>query len=139
MIATKPRTKDLAALFAHAASDNNLEVISALLSENGTFDIQTPDLETLEVGKHQFLSWFTNKLSETKITSIQYDQCMHCHIGNPVVLFNEGQFPRKIKDSSERSKTGILIESESDLITILKFCYLFLVTDNKYDFECRHR
>lgn len=57
-------------------------------------------------------------------------------IGNSVVIFNDGKFPRTIKDSSERSKTGIMIDVKDYKIITLKFCFLFLKTENKYKYEC---
>lgn len=130
-------TQNIAVEFALASERKDLHHLESLLSVNGTFDIQTADLETLEVGKHEFIKWYEMKLQETEITSIDYDQCLHCFIGNRVVLFNDGQFPRIVKDDSERSKTGIMIDIQDGLISTLKFCYLFAVTDNRYVFECR--
>ena len=56
--------------------------------------------------------------------------------GSPVVLFNGGNFPRVIKDSSERSKTGLMLEFIDGKIATLKFCYVFANNENKYVFEC---
>jgi hypothetical protein len=137
MTQTLTQTQNIAVEFALASERKDLEHLESLLSENGTFDIQTADLETLEVGKHKFIEWYGIKLQETEITSIAYDRCLHCFIGNRVVLFNDGQFPRTVKDSSERSKTGIMLDIQDGLISTLKFCYLFAVADNKYVFECR--
>lgn len=137
MTQTLTPTKNIAVEFALASERKDLHHLQSLLAENGTFDIQTADLETLEVVKHEFIKWYGMKLQETEISSIAYDQCMFCFIGNQVVLFNDGQFPRTVKDSSERSKTGIMLDIQDGLISTLKFCYLFVVTDNKYVFECR--
>ena len=130
-------TQNIAVEFALASERKDLHHLECLLSENGTFDIQTVDLETLEVGKYEFIKWYEMKLQETEITCAAYDRCLHCFIGNQVVLFNDGQFPRIIKDCSERSKTGIMLDIQNGLISTLKFCYLFAVTDNKFVFECR--
>ena len=61
---------------------------------------------------------------------------MHCYIGDTVILFNGGNFPRKIKDHSERSKTGLMIDVIDEKITYIKFCFVFAETENKYVFEC---
>jgi len=137
MTRTLPQTQNIAVEFALASEKKDLRHLKNLLAEHGTFDIQTADLETLEVGKCEFLVWYEMKLQETEIKSIAYDRCLHCFVGNQVVLFNIGQFPRIVKDSSERSKTGIMLDIQDGLISTLKFCYLFAVTNNKYVFECR--
>jgi hypothetical protein len=61
---------------------------------------------------------------------------LHCQIGASVVLFNDGTFPRKIKDSSERVKSGFKVDVKEDKIDNLKFCFVFLKTENKYKFQC---
>ncbi len=60
-------------------------------------------------------------------------------IGNKVVLFNGGKFPRVIKDVSERSKTGLMLEIEDDKIIGINFCYVFAKTENLYQFECNQK
>ena len=137
MTQTLTSTQNIAIEFAMASERKDLHHLESLLSENGTFDIQTADLETLEVGKHEFIKWYEKMLRETEITSIAYDRCLHCFIGNRVVLFNDGQFPRSIKDCSERSKTGIMLDIQDGLISTLKFCYLFVEADNPYVVECQ--
>lgn len=134
---TLTKTQDISIEFALASERKDLHHLQNLLSEDGTFDIQLADLETQEVGKHEFIKWYGMKLQETEITSIAYDRCLFCFIGNRVVLFNDGQFPRIVKDDSERSKTGIMLDIQDGLISTLKFCYLFAVVDNKFVFECR--
>jgi len=130
-------TKDTIKLFSASIRDKNLELLSSLLASDGLFELQLPDLSTAESNKLTFVNWIADKLKETKITTVGYDQCLHCKIGNPVVLFNEGTFPRTIKDSSERSKTGLMLEIEEGQINRIKFCFVFVETENKYDFECK--
>lgn len=137
MTKTLIKTKNIAVEFALASESKDLTHLERLLSEDGTFDIQLADLETQEVGKYKFIKWYGMKLQETEITSIAYDRCLHCFIGNRVVLFNDGQFPRSIKDCSERSKTGIMLDIQDGLISTLKFCYLFAEADNPYIIECQ--
>lgn len=93
-------SQDLAAEFAIATEQVNLEILTDLLAENGEFEIQSPDLETLVVSKYEFLEWYRLKLAETEITAVEYDRCSHCSFGSRVVLFNGGKFPRVIKDNS---------------------------------------
>ena len=130
-------TQNIAVEFALASERKDINHLESLLYENGTFDIQLANLETQELGKHEFIKWYEMKLQETEITSIAYDRCLHCFIGNRVVLFNDGQFPRSIKDCSERSKTGIMLDIQDGLISTLKFCYLFAEADNPYVIECQ--
>ena len=127
---------DLAMEFSAATEKGNFELLTNLLADNGEFTIQSSDLETLIVGKDEFLDWFRLKLAETEITSVEYDRCSHCCFGNRVVLFNGGKFPRTIKDNSERSRTGIMVDTRDGQIITLKFCYIFLESENPYVFEC---
>lgn len=122
--------------FAHASQRKDLSYLEQLLSDSGEFEIQDETLETYDVGKTEFLNWYSQKLNQTAITSISYDQCLHCQIGASVVLFNDGTFPRKIKDSSERVKSGFKVDVKEDKIDNLKFCFVFLKTENKYKFQC---
>lgn len=130
------KTTDIAIEFAKATKRNDIELLNSLLHDNGVFEIQDKENETIEVNKNEFLKWYKTKLDTTPITKITYDQCIYCCIGNSVVIFNDGTFPRTIKDSSERSKTGIMIDAKDHKITTLKFCFLFLQTENKYKYEC---
>jgi len=54
----------------------------------------------------------------------------------PVFLFNGGKFPRETKKESERSKMGLMLNVQEDKIMEIKFCFVFLKTENKYLFEC---
>ena len=127
---------DIAIEFARASKLNDIELIRGLLHDKGEFEIQDKDNEIIDANKNEFVKWYKTKLDKTPITSIDYDQCLHCHIGNSVVIFNDGNFPRKIKDCSERSKTGLMVDAKDNKIITLKFCFVFLKTENKYDYEC---
>ena len=121
--------------FAQASLNKEFERLEHLLCDEGIFEIQSRKLNTLETTKRKFLKWYKTKLNETEITDVVYDQCLHCHLGNSVVIFNSGKFPRLIKDSSERSKTGFMVDVKDDKIKALKFCFVFLKTENRYQFE----
>lgn len=135
MNTTKIKTQNIAVEFAKATKQKNIELLYSLLDEEGEFEIQDVKNETVEANKSVFLKWYKTKLEATNITEIVYDQCMFCQIGNSVVIFNNGEFPRLIKDSSERVKTGIMIDAKNGKITTLKFCFSFIKTENKYKFE----
>lgn len=128
--------KEIIAKFIFALETFNIELLTNLLYENGKYEIQDLQLETIESNKQSFLNWIEEKLKQTKINTITHDQCLHCKIGNPVVILNNGKFPRNIKDSSERSKTGLMLEIENEKISQIKFCYTFTKTENRYQFEC---
>ncbi len=132
----KIKIKDIVMLFSEAVKDKNIELISSLLSTEGIFETQLGDLNTIESNKATYVNWLSDKLNLTEITSVALDQCLHCKIGNPVVLFNDGQFPRIIKDTSERTKTGLMLDIQEGKIVNIKFCYVFVKTENKYKFEC---
>ncbi len=135
MVKEKISNKDILKLFSNALLKGDLTLIEPLLSKDGCFDIQNNKLKTVEVSKEKYLSWLKSKLTKTKITSIYFDQCLHCKIGNSVLIVNHGEFPRKIKDSSERSKTGLMIDTEDGEIKMIRFCYVFVKTENKWFFE----
>lgn len=128
--------KDIAIVFAQATKQNDFNLITGLLSDQGEFQIQNKENDSVDVGKKEFLAWYKLKLQQNPITDIEFDQCIHCSVGDCVIIFNDGKFPRTLKDSSERSKTGLKLEVKDCKITELKFCYVFLKTQNKYEFEC---
>ena len=121
--------------FSEAVKAKNIEAVSELLSDTGEFHMQDKQLNTIETDKAGFLSWLIQRLSNAEILSIACNQCLHCRIGNPVVLFNDGQFPRLPQDSSERSKTGLMLEIQNGKIQEIAFCYTFVEGENKYLFE----
>lgn len=139
MIHVKTNTRLIISSFSNAVMEGNLNIIDSLLKDDGCFDIQDDNLETIEVNKYRFLFWFKNKLKSTSILSVDIDQCLHCAIGNTVLLINNGEFPRKIKDISERSKTGLMFKTKGELITKIKFCYVFAKTENKCVFELNYQ
>lgn len=132
----KPKiAQDVTILFSEALIKKDIKAITALLSEDGEYEIQTPRLNTLEVTKKRFVSWIKKRLKDAPKLTVTFDQCLHCAIGGTVLLINEGTFPRQIKDSSERSKSGLMIKTENGLISQVKFCFVFVKTENKYAFE----
>ena len=128
--------KEIVKIFANATLNNDIETIADLLSNNGEFQTQDIALDDVASKKEDFLKWYKVKLQANKVESISYDNCLHCSLGNPVVLFNNGLFPRSIKDSSERSKAGLMLKVENGLVAEIKFCHVFAVTDNDYVYEC---
>jgi len=137
MTTTLTRTADIVNEFALATQNKDIKVLKNLLYQGGEFEIENEsDFSVrLIVTKQKFLKWYKTKLENIDITEINYDQCLHCSIGNPVVLFNQGKFPREEKDSSARSKTGLMLNIKDTKITEIRFCFVFLKTENKCGFE----
>lgn len=127
--------KQIIVEFAEYCEKKDYEALKDLLAEAGEFEIQNDQLEIVDAGKEEFIKWFTNKLEQTTIIKIGYDQCMHCFIGDTIVLINDGWFPLKHKEDSERSKAAIMVRIENDRIYHVKFCYVFLHAENKFMFE----
>jgi hypothetical protein len=130
------KTKDISIEFANAVKLKEINLIENLLSDTGTFSIQDSELETQEANKSQFIKWFRQKLKRVVIYKVDFDLCLHCMIGNKVVLFNDGKFPRAIQHNYERSKTGLMLEMDADKISSISFCFVFAKTENLYQFEC---
>lgn len=128
------KQKSIVNEFVKAISTGDINEIAILLSPVGIFDIELPDQDTLEVNKARFLDWLSTPLKCTKITSVEFDQCLFCKIGNPVVLFNQGTFPREAK-MGERPKSGLMLDfDEQGLINQIQFCFTFLHQENESKF-----
>ena len=121
--------------FARSIVDMDFKLLANLLDEAGEFNIQDEKLETIDVNKAQFLQWIISKRKEVNKLDFYFDQYLHCSIGNPVVMFNDGNFPREIYTSGEKNKTGLMLNVKGEKIDIVKFCYTLLNTENKYQFE----
>jgi hypothetical protein len=132
---TASKSKEIATKFALASKNSDIVLLKRLLSKDGSFHIQDPSLETIEVSRDEFLRWYKEKLDTVTIESIDYDQCLHCYLGKPVVLFNNGKFPRQVQDSSERTKTGLALNISGNKILEIAFCYTFLNMENKYVYQ----
>jgi len=136
MTTTLLSTEDLIKIFNKATFDGDIRLIDSLLDENGVYEIQDKDLEVIDVKKEEFLNWYEEKLSQTSILESTFDLCIGCSFGNQVLIFNDGMFPKTPKDITERSKSGLMIESNDGKINKIAFCSIFLKTENKYGFEC---
>ncbi len=134
---TLTKISDIVKDFAIGSQTKDHDLLENLLHQDGEFETENENdpLDRPQVGKQAYLTWYMRKLETTAITSIQYDQCLHCVIGNPVILFNDGEFPRREMDGSARSKTGLMFTLKDEKIIEIKFCFVFLKSDNKYLFE----
>ncbi len=126
----REKEKDTVADFIFAVETKNMITLANLLSEGGEFEIDDEKRESHEVGKYQFLAWFEKKLKKTTIRNSSTDQCLRCQIGNPVVFFNNGEFPKK-NLSFERPRMGLMLEINNGKIALIQFCYTFLHSKNE--------
>jgi hypothetical protein len=120
----------------------NITDIADLLSENGEYCIQNEDDEIVAANKATFLNWLGNCIDEFLFVNedrnrLNYiiDQCIHCRIGNPVIILENGRFPVFTRDLAQREKCGLMLEFDGGLVSGITFCFLFLHTDNPYLFE----
>ena len=119
----------------NAITNKDFNSMSHLLHDNGEFEIQDDSFETIVVQKSEFLSWFFAALSITEIVSIVQDQCLNCKFGNPVLLINEGHFPKRISSPADPIYTGLMYEIEEGKITRISFCYSFIGKENISQFQ----
>jgi hypothetical protein len=126
----KTETREIMHVFVEATQSGNIDAITQLLDDLGEFEYQDEECETHSGNKQEFIAWYGQRLKTTSITSVDYDQCLHCVIGGSVVLFNEGTFPRMPLEFFERGKSGLRISCKDGLINGIFFCFVFLKNDN---------
>jgi hypothetical protein len=132
----KDNTIELLKLFISASQSADIIVIESLLSEDGVFEIEDENLELVDTTKEYFLKWYKNKLKETPINEVDTDQCIGCSFGKQVVIFNKGTFPRIPQSFTEKTKSGIMVDTLNDKISKLQFCFSFLKMENKHVCDC---
>jgi hypothetical protein len=130
MTLTARSTREILHAFVEATQLGDIDAITNLLDDSGAFEYQDEHCETHTGNKQEFTNWYSQRLKATAISSVDYDQCLHCVIGGSVVLFNEGTFPRMPLEFFERSKAGLRISCKDGLICGIHFCFVFLKTDN---------
>ena len=122
-------------VFAEAIATCDTELLGHILDDKGEFEIKNEKVEVVRTDKAGFIQWITQKRTAVDKLEYYFDQCLHCSIGSPVVIFNNGEFPKSIKDSSAKSKTGFMLNIKDQRINEIKFCYTFLHNENKYGYE----
>jgi hypothetical protein len=134
--------KTLTIELAEALSELNDAVVEKLLLDNGEFEILDDKNETKTENKVEFINWLKACFEKYAVINedfkkLEYtiDQCLHCKIGNPVILLNNGRFPVFTKDAWEREKIGLMLEFKDEMISGITFCGVFLETDNPFHFE----
>jgi hypothetical protein len=136
MTITKVNTIELLKLFISASQRADFFAIERLLSDEGVFEIEDENLELVDTTKNNFLIWYKKKLKETPINKVDIDQCIGCSFGKQVVIFNSGTFPRVPQSFSEKTKSGIMVDTSNGKISKLQFCFSFLKMENKAVCEC---
>ena len=138
----KTDQKTIAAELAEAIATLNIANVVDLLSVNGEYNIQDENDDIVHTNKTEFLNWLGGCMDEFLFvnedrTQLSYiiDQCIHCRIGNPVIIFESGRFPVFTRDTWQREKCGLMLEFDNNLISGITFCFVFLNTDNPYLFE----
>jgi len=127
---------------ANAIASFNIPKIEELLSDKGEYCIQDEKEEIVVSDKVNFINWLTNCIDKFLYVNedsneLNYiiDQCLHCKIGNPVIIFENGRFPVFTREPWKREKYGLMLEFDGKLVSGITFCFLFLNTDNPYLFE----
>jgi hypothetical protein len=134
--------KILAVELANAITSFNIEEVTKLLSDYGEYCIEDENEEIVISNKMNFINWLGKCFDEflfvnEQRTQLNYimDQCLHCKIGNPVIILENGRFPVFTRNSWEREKCGLMLEFDDNLVSGITFCFVFLHTDNPYLFE----
>ena len=129
LIATKVKG-EIEAVFANAIQESNFELLQKLLADSGEYQISL-NKETFYVKKIEFVFWMIEQRKKFDHLAYHFDNCTFCEIGQPVVIFNDGAFPKVHKSASEREKMGFMLQVENNKIIHIKICHSFLQTENK--------
>lgn len=124
--------KDLVQLFAEATKNGNIDLIESLLAANGKFEIQNLRSAPIATNNKEFIRWYKERLENASIKEITYDHCLYCSMGKRLVIFNKGLFPYKVESIGNRTKSGLMIDTENDKIIEIKFCHTFAQTHNDF-------
>jgi len=138
--ALQTKQKELVQDLADAISTGNIHLIHDLLDKDGKYIIADSKLKLQETDKYGFLNWLRTLMEERNLSSANklsyyFDQCLHCRIGNPVIIFDDGIFPIETKEPWLREKVGLMLEFEGDKISGISLCGTFLHTDNTVNSE----
>ena len=137
-VATINDTMQTVEHFASAVQNKDYELIDRLLADDGDFNNREDGLPLPDDGsKETFMKWFIEELSCSTVDKVDYDNCNGCIVGNPVILFNGGQFPASKPDRGHgNNATSAMMLSISDgKINQIKFCNQMAVTKSKFWFQ----
>jgi hypothetical protein len=124
-------TLELIKQFVSASKNADIKMLEELLDEKGSYEIEDDTLEIIEARKEDFINWYHAKIKVTKINDVIYDQCIGCSFGKNIVILNFGSFPRLPQEFTDKTKSGLMIESKNGKIHRIQFCFSFLKTENK--------
>ena len=131
-----PDTIELIKQFIIASKNADIKKLEELLDQKGNYEIENDNLEIIEDSKVEFLKWYHTKIKATKINDVIYDQCIGCSFGKNIVLFNQGTFPRMPQEFTDKTKAGLMLDSDKGKIHKIQFCFSFLKTENKAVCDC---
>lgn len=132
---TQINAKDIVIQFAKAVQEKNIELIASLLADDGEYNTQDAELNTIEkCSKAKFIDWLSRQVMQKPIIKIEYDTCILCRTGNPVVLFNDGLFVLQ-QEHKAKSRTGFMLHIVDGLIKEIAFCFSFAHRENKSQME----
>lgn len=123
---------DIAQQFAEACVMKNRPDIEKMLCDQGIFEIQNEELETEEVDKKTFMEWFFPIMIQQLYLPFYLNRCNGCMKGKPVIIFQEGKFPRSRWKLGDMHKSGLMIEEKDNKIVKIMFCYSFCETTNSW-------
>ncbi|MBI5220187.1 MAG: hypothetical protein HY958_14765 [Bacteroidia bacterium] len=117
----------------------DMEGVASLLDDNGEFVIKGEwDVEDTETSKGEFLKWLEQRIADfkqknphRKELTLEYDHCLYCDYGAPVLLFENGKFPVFNRTCFELERTGIRLIIGNNKITGLSLCKFFILTKNR--------
>jgi hypothetical protein len=134
--------KTIAKELAEAIASCNIDKVADLLKEDGEYSIQDEKEETVFANKAVFLKWLMNCFDECSFVNEDHshlnyiiDKCSYCRIGNPVLIFENGRFPVMSRNPWESSKCGLMLEFRDNLVSDISFCYIFLSSENPFNYE----
>ena len=131
-----PDTIELIKQFIAASKNADIKMLEELLDQKGNYEIEDDNLEIIEASKVEFLKWYHTKIKVTEINDVIYDQCIGCSFGENIVLFNQGTFPRMPQEFTDKTKAGLMLDSDNGKIHKIQFCFSFLKTENKAVCDC---
>jgi len=108
--------------FAKAVQKKDFDYLTEILHRKGEYQIQDENYEFQDATRPEFLKWLKLELASADIEKIQYKQCTACAIGNPVVLFNYGNFAYVKDKPRHHDRVGMMIKIEEEKIVQVMFC-----------------
>jgi hypothetical protein len=129
---------------AEAISSYNINGLEELLSADGEFAIQNEKNEIINSGKQSFIVWL-GKCYHESVPSGRFRrglrftivQCLHCVTGNPIIIFDNGNFPGFPGIREKDEKSGFVIQFAGNRITGIEFCFLAMKTESPFIYEKR--